>query len=467
MRWMILTFVLLTSISGIYAQDSWRYGYVTRNAEGQLVLVTIDPVTLRSRTATFFDSQAGRTSATTSPDGQWLLLWYNDYPYSGHAWWEVESVLRLVNLETGEIEDVAYPRYVDFMFDSGHFFDDYNLYPLWSPDSRYFTFLDFVYSMDTGEILPLTVEPLSRVWSPDSRYLAIADSVCRVNGCYGIALNLYEAPEMSLAQTAVYDDWIDACDLAWSTDQTIIAFDNHCSYWKSGLWGYGEIIQWKLATNEVSPLTSYTIAPWERDVGVDGAAEYSTLWLDDETLLVSLFHFDLMGSEDGLVPNPSTLVVGTAVYRFPSLEWEWLNDEYVTEWAYNPNTEQIAYEVRRLDTSDPENYRWEQERVEIATFNQGELTPQYLAPTGCDLQWSPDGAWLIYHTPGRDEIGRWYECQRWRSLIFVNGSTGQVSEISLPVRLVNFAGWLQMAEGMMPFFPMGTPTPIPTISGFG
>jgi hypothetical protein len=272
---------------------------------------------------------------------------------------------------------------------------------------------------------------------------------------------------MSLTQTAVYAEWGDACHFSWSPDQTRIVFDNKCHFLSSSLVSYGEVIQWNLATNEVSPVTAYTIPPWEQTEGVpDGAGDYSTLWLDVETLLLSVIHYDLMGSEDGLIPNPSTQVVGTAMYGFPSLEWEWLSEEYVSEWAYNPTTEQVAYEVRRLDISDPEYYRWVQNRVEIASFNQGELIPQYVAPTGCNLQWSPDGMWLVYHTPGRDEIGR-NDCHRWRSLMFVNSSTGEVSEITLPVRQVSFAGWLHLDEGITPYFPFGTPTPIPTISGFG
>jgi WD40 repeat protein len=466
MRWVALVFVLMIGMPLVQSQDAWQYAYITDDGQGD-TLWLVDPTSLQTTHYPIPNADSWLAHASSSPDGTYVLLWFEENPFRYRSSKVNEtSVLRLLNLQTGETRDIARLPYSDAS-ESLSFGAAYNLVPLWSPDSRYISHQDRVYDVLTGGSFSLDTAPLVRAWSPDSTMLAVGQVLCHENVCYKIALSAFHVPDMTLVQSGSTEGWYDICDLNWSPDQTSIAFEVRCSYWNSGLFGYGEVMAWNLETNAITPLTDYTMSPQEyyelRGTWPDGAVKYSTLWVNTQSLLVSVFHSTAMGSPNGgLMPDPATFIVETALYHFPNGHDTIVSGEYVNAWASNPIHEQIAYQIETSALDETGDLVYRNGRTEIATFDGIHFDVEQTLPSGCFLAWSPDGEWLAFTGADSDDSS-WYNCDNPTTLDFavVDGSvalrTYPLPDNALPV------GWVQAAAAQSLYFPYGTPTPIPTI----
>lgn len=465
MRWVVILLVLMVSVLPVHADERWQYAYITEDGQGR-TLWLVDPADLQARAYPLPNADSWLGYATASPDGHYVLLWFNDNPFSRTGSQINEtSVLRLLDVQTGVMRDLARLPYYDDS-DSPGFTADYNRYPLWSPDSRYIAHLDKVYDLTTGEALAFDVPYLTRAWSPDSSTLAVGDQLCNDNYCFGLSLSTVHVPDMTVTQTLTNRDWYDVCDLNWSPDQTKLVFEVRCSYWISGLFGYGEVMVWDFGENSLQQLTHYTTPQrfYYEQYGwvADGTVQFSTLWLNPHSLLVSVLHWDYLSSPDGYVPNASTFRTGTDLYPLRDGDPTRMSVDWVNVWAKNPRHEQVAYQVERFAISADGLVLRRYARTEIADISGTDLTVRQTLVSGCHLAWSPDGKWLAFTESDTSPLSHWIECPSGTPLHFA------ITNASLSPRVYSMpedamlVGWVRTVPGQAPYFPDGTPTPIPT-----
>lgn len=474
MRWIVIIAVVVMiavlPVRAAQTEDRWQFAYITGDADGR-TLWLVDPEDLQTRDYPLTNAEAWLKSAQPSPDGQYIALWFNDPPHSSNDDVTESSVLRLLDMSTGAMRDIArLPYYNDEDFSST---DVYNMYPLWSPDSRYITHLDTVYDVATGDSYVLAVPVQTREWSPDSSTLAVGTVNCHDQYCSSVTLTTVHVPDMTVIQTSVFEDWADICDLQWSPDQQTVVFHYRCFFLNSGLFGNDEIVAWNLPTNTITPLTRYTRTQEENYNlwgGVpDGVVSYSTLWLDSQTLLVSVQHWDYISTPEGYIPDVTTFRVGTDVYHFPAGTHTRVSEEWINVFAKNPVHQQVAYAIQRIVVKPDGTIARLHPRIEIAGIDGESLTVQQTLLEGCALQWSPSGDWLAFTDADRRRLSNWHECYQPTTLYFAASDANTLPRsIHLPKDAL-VVGWVRTAPGQAPYFPGGTPTPIPTpaVTGMG
>jgi hypothetical protein len=461
MRWVVFVLVFIGSLQIVGAQSDLQFAYFAETEQGY-TLTLVNPADGQTHEYPLPNAGSWLADASVSPDGSEILLWFNNYPREGSQ----ASVLRHLHLATGELRDIAE---LPYYHDDWGTADSYGFFPLWSPDSHYVLHFDQLYNFasHTMDVLPTT--PLARAWSLDSQRLAIGQRHCEETYCRGIEVQLLQMPEMHVIQTASTNDWAELCNFNWSPDETMLVFEVHCSYLESGLRGYGELMAWDLASNTISPLTDYTTSPQEyyEQIGAvrDGGVDYSALWLTPQFLLTSIKHWDFQPGTDSYEVNPSTFTVQTSLHTFPANAISVISDEWIEHWALNPVTQQIVYQTQRITLDAAGDIAHSDVRMEIATFNGKKLVVEQQLPAGCQPMWSPDGAWLVFSGLVKDEVTHYDQCGE-RLYFSAANQPGVVQHFPLPDNAL-LAGWVHPIVAEPLFFPAGTPTPVPTVSGYG
>jgi hypothetical protein len=157
------------------------------------------------------------------------------------------------------------------------------------------------------------------------------------------------------------------------------------------------------------------------------------LWLNDHTFLVSKWA-ELRFEGSGRTYSKSQVTV--AITRDLQAE-KIVIPHFITEWARNPVTSQLAYRLREMDEfGNPTR-----ESVQIARYESGRLNVSAEGPPGCDmLMWSPEGAWLSY----RDQS---QYCTEQPFMTFIDNATGQISKHQLAKaddERITWIGWLNV-----------------------
>jgi Tol biopolymer transport system component len=267
------------------------------------------------------------------------------------------------------------------------------------------------------------------------------------------------------------DKGYDICNLSWSPHGRYLSFEPYCNY-SAGI-PYKEVYLWDTIQNSVQQITTYTnphpdtwtTYPQEK------FAVYTPFWYDRQTLMLGVQSVALIADKNKLVIDPKALTVRTELYRFDSTKPTILFDEAVTAWAKNPVSNQIAFRKQNWIVNTNGDKERTQDEVDIATFDGQTLKILASASGGCDdLKWSPDGAFLSYSV--LKDVSYDNNCNLYPALGSVRFFTerGQKEEYQLPDSLVARIGWLHVPDVATPttaFFPQGTPTAIPTVSGYG
>ncbi|MBN1963024.1 MAG: PD40 domain-containing protein, partial [Anaerolineae bacterium] len=345
-------------------------------------------------------------AASASPDGEWLML-------LSHA--SDGALLQIFNPTTGETREVQ--LLVDWFR-----FPYFGPMPLWSPDSNYLAYLGarepvaethdtdtgshvMVYSLQTnasgiilrGEGNPFA--PYLAAWSPDSSGLVAVTNNCEIDSGCRPWLSWHDVPPTQFYpliiaptdQLAVpYGQTAHAvCDLAWSPDGRLLAFEVDCDYANWGLYTH-DIYIWDTLQNAVSPLTTFT-TPLPLDVteqpGPGYFVDYDYLWYDATTLLV--------GRRWQLGTAPESLTYETAAYSWPAGTSVQISSDLNREWTRS-TTGLLAFRAETLALDGEQRTIVQNRTVQIADFDGATLTTLASGPSGCDLRWSPDGDWLAY-----------------------------------------------------------------------
>lgn len=481
MKWIAFIACMFCIILPIAAQPSattsYRFLYATVEVFIPLLgyddiytLHWIDPTNPEAPEQTLTLGDYLRPCHTTSPNGRWLLLCYND-PNGG-------SVVYTVGLMLMDLLDSGIRSITPVLADS----DDVSgiSQPQWSPDSRYITFVDYtregmnsyLYDVENSRIKPITVpnfteipdafpdRPIFRLWSADSKQFIT--SRCLDARCYRTQLDVLHVSDMSLIATKTIDtDSYGVCNFNWSPDKRYISFQTYC--YLSGIFPFNEIFIWDTHLDTLEQITHFTNPPPEQltEYPPERYAGYSTLWYDEQNLLLSV-QADTTIMRVGV--DPDSLVTQTLRHQFPGGEAVLLNDNHITEWALNPHTQDIAFASQTF-TFNPNGYFDKTpSAVRIATMNDGDLQPFLSLPSGNEFMWSPDGTVLAYRDPYLAQPSEFY---------FLQLDNRNLQHFVVPnIEGLNTAmlGWTLALENRQlstPYFIEGTPTPIPTQGPMG
>lgn len=461
MRWLIILLFIIFMTLGIQAHDDqYYYAYIVYG-DSEDVLRIVDPVTLETIDYLIPFSLDWLMDTSISPDGRYILLWLNqnnEVQYNGNTEYteDVLSVLRLLDVQTGEIRDIGRQGYV--WVDSQFF-----AYPQWSPDSRYVWHLGDIYDIVTGEIyvLPKDFGVWDIAWSPHSDQIA-------GQGQDGVVI--FNVPEMTVAGQFPVEK-LSVCDFAWSPQQTQLVFKIGCYGWSTD--PDIDVSHLNLVDGTITAYTHYA-DDWRARDPKDRYAGYvrqSMLWRDDKILLISHEYADFSFDDvlgEGYV-NPESLSSGIKAYFSDTGEQTVVSSDSIisNQWTMNPVTKQIAYWARTIGID--EQNRIEQVtalRLKIASFDGAVWSVDYeFLEGGCsgDIEWSADGAFLAF-TYETDTERDFRNCDDVDTVTFVQAD-GTSKTHSLPERSREI-GWIRSNAVQPLFFPLGTPTESPIIPGY-
>ncbi|MBK9123858.1 MAG: hypothetical protein IPM16_12165 [Chloroflexi bacterium] len=190
------------------------------------------------------------------------------------------------------------------------------------------------------------------------------------------------APEVLAASEA------GLCYLAWSPDDTYISFVANCD----GLLyaHYKEVYLVDVAQGSVRRLTDFT---YRQDIEEQQGflvIAYNTKWLDHNALFISAVHG--VGVER---------IAETFVYHPSTGEETELFSGFTPVVGWNAQSDGLAFQIG----SSAYEYFGAQEPVGAIDVSAtrsavtGRLNVSPIDVTVCDLDWSPDGAFLAYTTP--------------------------------------------------------------------
>ncbi len=421
-----------------------------------------------------------------SPDGHWLMVCYTD-PNIRFA---PTTGLMVMDMLTGAIHPVY-----DIVVDS----DDLSDYrqPQWSPDSRYLAFnaIDgkgssevYLYSLDDFS-LHLLLEPESiagqdgwttqayfRRWSPDSQSILLKRVNCHDQSygldCYLTTLDVVRTADSQTIFTVDLFNKVgdEPCNFLWSPGGRYISFRPYCDYLGMGIPFY-EVLIWDIQQNRVEQLTEYTNPPppWtERPP--ERYADFYPLWYDDQTLMIGVSGAALTMTLDGYIQD--NFFVRSEVYHLPDKNPIQLSESRVEAWAKNPASDRLAFISEDMALGDDLRPQASNPQVSIGQFDGQQLHTSVTISGGCDdLAWSPDGMYLSYTEPIFEApLPNCLSASKPAKIFFTN-TQGVVASHNLPPETYAFmmTGWVMAPQtnAIIPYFPAGTPTPIPTLGGMG
>lgn len=462
--WLLCSLLVLPAFAQPTGSLVYRYAYATSRADSSgYQLHLIDPQNPADEQIILLPTST-YVCGTPSPDGRWLLLCYAD-PNGGSA--VSYRGLMLMETPTGSIRQVATILAIDGVVTTH-----------WSPDSRYLVFLNntrdgytnYIYTIETNSTIPITVpndtgladeivgEPLFQMWSPDSTHFLV--SICLYNNCLLRRLTLLNMPDLSIAAFTEFKTSGDIlCDAGWSPDGRYISF-GYCY----PAMPFQEIYIWDTQQNQMEQLTHFTETPqeeWEADYPPERYANYELFWANAQTLLVSV---DVSSIANGGGVDADTYLSEMWAYQFPSGSTMLSSDQF-REWAPRPFSEQIAFRADEFMINDQRELQITASDIQIATFDGEQLNTHHTLPSGCNLSWSPYGRVLAYTDVRSVEACYTQE----KGFTFWNAETNQSTTYHFSAS-PQIVGWVAVPDSWVlpiPYYEIGTPTPIPTSSGAG
>ncbi len=499
-RWIaLLVLVFLPALTQAKTLDVYRYGYLTRAvdplstpSEGMFHdrLNLINPNDLSAPLLTLALPDHVYLCGDASPDGRWLLVCYIQASKSG----TVDRML--LDIQTGALQKIENALQADDKITT--VFD-----PEWSDDSRYLVFNEYSLSLGTAGISLYDVNArklttlvqngdspthpgmvdlaLFYQWMPAShlgvfqRRLCTKPDLHTALQCGSLTLELRNLPDMTLLAhiEAPGDGW-DICNVRGAPSGRYLAFEGYCEIYGNNP-AFRELYVWDTLQNKIEQLTSNT------DPNLDTwyaypqkYASYQPLWYDSQSLLLGVRSETLIGTDNGIETQEGSVFARTELYRFDHHEPVTIMDKDVTFWAKNPVSSVIAFqnEVYGPKADHPDQRVLTFNQVSLATFDGQRLTVTAQVPGGCrGFKWSPDGKTLAYAVLSADAVNTTCFYSDTDGIRFVT-SDGHTQDFILPSPqdYEETVGWLQVPATSFPttaYFPEGTPTPVPTVSGYG
>jgi hypothetical protein len=414
----------ILSSSSVLAQSNYKYAYLVEQ-KGELTIRVVDPLSPQNPSdlmTTSIPDNMVFIDVYPSPDGQWIALAFSN----GN-----QSLIRLINAVTLATNDIT----------GGTFYSESlsqleeRIVLLWSPDSTHFAFNTFhnnqgmdnyvwwtdiyVYTVSNGSLVNLTTDnalQFDTVWKPDSSGLIVFTDDCTTScistlDVYNIASNTRQT-SIGISSITQGGGTGDAaiCNLAWSPDGQYISLMASCDLTATS--SFREIYAINILQGTITPVTSFTSQFTSPDPFAIAFADYATIWYDAQTLLIGI-----------RFANPATQGTRTLLYEFPSLNQTILNAETAQAWTRDATSQKLAFRSiwTNLTSIQPHDGV-----VKIATLDSNSmLNYLYDGVAGCDLTWSPDGAFLAYAFQGMPFTGCDFLTQK---IIFVDAATSQSGE---------------------------------------
>lgn len=487
-------------LNGVSAQSQsaphqYTFAYITRSKNDHLILNLIQPANTAntSQQIEMPETSVYVFDTTPSPNGHYVLLTLmigNEAP---------NTVLRLLDLKTGQIHDLAL-----FYVSDDWMTAEQDFKPLWSPDSCYVAIIipagqmkvataneavgTAIYDTVSGKLLTLPAAAYSSqtnrktsayalLWSPDSARLLVSYNACTVasdkaSPLCGPKLAIFSFPDVKLQKTLEVNGPIyDPCNFTWSPDGKYVGFQAVCPV-MADPYPFEELFTWNIDSGKVDQITHYTVANAEgmtnptSDDLTSFHMDYTPAWLKgpSPTLITGVKRVrNILGV------LPDEFLVRTEAYGSPTATPIVLSNEYAEGWAVNPANNLVAYSSRGIileknvqDDSYEEVIR--NRSLRIASFNGSTLTP-LIAEQGlvCALRWSPDGKLLAVMRPVASKSD--YEaCKQVSSVSFIDPARNGETNFAFATDTfdLQIIGWVEVNTPLVPRFPNGTPTPIPT-----
>ena len=499
-RWLgLLVMIFFPVMVQAQSVSPYRYGYLTSTVEPipkpdqpdwHDTLQLIDPADLSKPAISIALPDYVYVCGDTSPDGRWLIVCYHQVHNSPLR------DLMLLNVQTGALRKIEYALYDDDKITP--VFD-----PEWSGDSAYIAINEYSLSIGTAAVSlydvkadrlttlvqngdspvhPGNVEMvLFYQWMPEShdaileRYECTKPDFYTAMQCGPITLELRHMPDMALQASieTVGDGW-GICNVSGSPGGRYLSFEAYCQPYGDNP-AFREVYVWDTLQNRIDQLTSNTDP--NPDTWYNFPHKYATykpLWYDRQTLMLSVWAETLVFGDEGIETQPDSISVRTELYKFDGHKPTILLNDKVTAWAKNPVSGQLAFHNEHWGT-DPDDRNHPIiafNQITLATFDGQKLNVQVTAQGGCqDLKWSPDGQVLAYTIPAKPSQTNWCYNNNSERIRFLSVE-GHIQDYMLPsAETFNQSiGWLYVPDANLPdaaFFLAGTPTPIPTLDGFG
>lgn len=399
----LLVFSVLLMTGSVVAQNEYKFAYTYQVQEGQINFGIVNPNTQTVEVLTLpVTATEYLAQVAGNPTSDWIALALR----SGR-----NQVVRLVNVNTLTVQNIApdvYPsqRAENILASQQDF--------VWSPNGRYLAFNvwtrpdirtsndTMLYSFETNSSMNLTPDPADSTrlaWSTDSQKLALVSVNCS-QSC-AASLDIYNAvtqsrmtsfsltPQVPGAESSTLAG---VCELAWSPDNRYISFMANCASSDTG--AYKEIYVLEVATGQINRITNYT---YQQDIAAQNGflyAEYRTIWLDTNQLLISAIY--------GLV---DVRQAETLIYTPNVGQINLVSTEFIQNWAENPISHSLAYQSfgRTTQTYDyvihPETIQMTTPEIGLEQALSDSSQEGIITSSGCLLDWSPDGTILAYALP--------------------------------------------------------------------
>jgi len=296
--------------------------------------------------------------------------------------------------------------------------------------------------------------PYTFSWLPGGQQLLVISHICRENRCNDLSsladnLEIFEVPSAVVTHAIQFDSYWDIfCDLNWSPNGRYLSFAYSCGMGDGA--GYAEwkveVFVWDTVVNTILQVTDLTqgLTPADQlDLSRQFRTLYSNLWYDSQTLLVSLLSGPIeivSGYTDA-----NLIEIATAYYR-PGEGLSTLSGDYVSNWARNPVFGEMAFAVEQLvpyiNQNNTRRLMAEAGSVQIGTFDGTGLTVSATGPAGCNLEWSPDGRYLVYTNHGSPFV-TCADNADMDSVMFLDRTSGQTTQFTLEVNdKYGLLGWV-------------------------
>jgi hypothetical protein len=426
------------SIMGYAQTTNYVYAYASDGNTNEILIQYINP---QSGSRLSYESSLAKPAdqaliyAIPSPNGEWIVFLF------GNA---TQRDLILYNVQNDTQEPIAQLQadetvWLEF------------IYPQWSPNSRYITFLGRLlgdnqlyvhsYRVDFGLIESWGLQnelPGQFAWSPDSRLLAVSVTSCEGNPCQAfirvydiVAAGFYRTDEMEIAN-------VPPCQLSWSPDNLHIIYQLACDF--PTAISFAEIFLWDLEPDSTIQLTHFTNSP-DAEVLQTYATTYTPAWYDAQTLIFGV-NVSQPDFATGLTIEES-VIIQTLAYNLSSASLTVLQNTFANEWAKNPVRNEIAYVDETISIVEGE-YILQNAELQLGYFDGQQLVVTSSYPVGCELRWSPDGAYLVYFGVSNWISGSDRDCSdEAQRFIFVNNNSRTTLEIE-PIATTGFhpIGWV-------------------------
>lgn len=449
-RRLILYFIVLMTLSLSFSQGlaqtpksklAYRYSYVTSLSDAINVHLINPKDTNEEEQVITLPSKKGESvyHLRVSPNGQWISYIVNPNPGTGDPD-SSEGQIRLYNVLTGEVRN-GYPRMV---------FNDM----AWSPDSRYLAvnmnedefshvkFAAYIYDLETDQyhyVLEANTYRYGLTWSPDSTRLAVASNICSNDSCNS-KIDVISVPEYDLTLSVPITTLSDTlCNLDWSPDNHYFSFEFSCD--AASLW-INDIFRLDTRTGDIQQVTLFTQSLqtfWaSTEPTILFRNLYDSMWYDSDHLLVgvSAGHFT-----DGIGYDPATVQVTTNVYHTDGTSKQ-ISSDMFSNWVKNPADGSVAFraekKIVRTNEDNMQMFVNQEVSVQVAKLNGDVLEILHNQPVdGHDLNWSPDGEYLVYNLHGERFPTRVY---------FLNQISGQTTQFDLSDPYPLLVGWVAVAN---------------------